>query len=83
MRGLNTVDTMLQLPDEILLKILSFVPKRNEIVLVCKKFYELVCEIDRHKLKINAGNHYGEEVRVHLLQLTLNTFNCIVIVYFL
>lgn len=51
---------LMQFPDEILLNILSFVPKRFEVATVCKKFYELICEIDRNKYVLTIGTRYDK-----------------------
>lgn len=56
---------LLELPYEILLQIISFVPKRFELSQVCKKFYELVCAIDKNRYKMNIGRDF-EDVRLLL-----------------
>lgn len=38
-----------ELPTEILLEIISYVPSRWNLSLVCWKFYEIVCEIEREE----------------------------------
>lgn len=60
----NTLD-LLQLPDEVLRYVLSFIPYRFEVSQVCKKFYELVCDMDKNKymLKVRT-NHWRGEVRI-------------------
>lgn len=40
-----------QLPDHVLKKILSLVPCRKNVENICKKFYGIICEIDRFKVK--------------------------------
>lgn len=57
----NCAIDLMMLPDEVLLEILSFVPDRFEVSQVCKKFYELICVIDRNRYKLCIGN-YGEKV---------------------
>lgn len=51
----------MKIPDEALMKILSFVPNRMNISSVCKKFYELICEIDRNQYKMKVGA-FGNKV---------------------
>lgn len=51
---------LLQLPDEVLIEILSFVPNRFEVAQVCKTFYELICIIDKNRYKLKAGVRYNE-----------------------
>lgn len=38
-----------ELPTEILLEIISYVPSRWNVSLVCWKFYDIVCEIEREE----------------------------------
>lgn len=52
---------IMNIPDEVLMKILSFVPNRINIAPVCKKFYELICEIDKNMYKLKVGA-FGNEV---------------------
>ena len=42
---------IIHLPDHVLKKILSLVSCRKNVEIVCKKFYGVVCEIDRFKVK--------------------------------
>lgn len=50
----NTTEIM-QLPDEVLTKILNFVPNRFDLAQVCKKFYDLTSEIEKFKFKLALG----------------------------
>lgn len=43
------VDNILELPPEMLHRILLFVPKRHDAALVCRKMYEVVCAVERNK----------------------------------
>jgi len=45
---------ILDLPDEMLLKILNDVPNRYEASLTCQRFYEMVCVIEANKFVMNA-----------------------------
>lgn len=51
---------LLQLPEEVLRNILSFVPIRFEVASVCKKIYKIVCDIDKNKYKLNIGKLFDQ-----------------------
>lgn len=81
----NTLD-LLQLPDEVLRYVLSFIPYRFEVSQVCKKFYELVCDMDKNKYMLKARtNHWRGEVRMktnHLMTFKIylnNLFSFVVV----
>ena len=51
----------MDLPDNVLEKILGFLPNRMDVATVCKKFYELICQIEKNKYKMKIGS-IGNEV---------------------
>lgn len=53
-------ENILQLPNEILIIILSFIDDRFEVAQVCKIFYEVVCIIDKNKFWLSFGNEIGK-----------------------
>lgn len=44
---------VLQLPNELLLRIIKLIPMRFELASVCGKFYEIVCKIEAKKFRIS------------------------------
>lgn len=74
---------MLDLPDEVLLVIFSFVPNRFKASQVCHKFYELVCEIDKNKfvMKIKPDEN-GVSLYGIILQNIINDFFPLFLVIF-
>lgn len=62
---------LLQLPDEILLQILIFVPNRFEVSQVCKKFYEIVCAIEKNRFALSTKT-VEDEVSGLSLQNNIN-----------
>jgi len=46
---MDEVVNILDLPDEMLLKILTCVPNRYEASLSCQRFYEMICVIETNK----------------------------------
>jgi len=51
---MEKVENILQLPDEILRKILSYVPNRRKAALVCSKMYETVCAVEMNKCRLRV-----------------------------
>lgn len=49
-----------QLPEEVLMEILSFLPNRFEVAPVCKKFYDLICIIDKNRFALKVDELYDE-----------------------
>jgi hypothetical protein len=54
------MEDIMKIPDEVLMKILAFVPNRFDVAPVCKKFYELICKIDENKYKLKVGAFHNE-----------------------
>lgn len=53
----NSVDPLiLQLPKELLMEILEYVPRRWNVALVCIQFYEVICMLERNLFKLNVKN---------------------------
>ena len=50
------MENLTDLPEEVLMKILGFLPNRMDVAPVCKKFYELICKIDKFKYKMIVGS---------------------------
>lgn len=51
----NNQDAMiLQLPNELIMKIIECIPERFETSLVCGKFYEIVCTLERKRHRIDV-----------------------------
>lgn len=48
----NSETHILLLPNELLMKIIEFVSKRSDVSLVCQRFYDLTCKIERNRMKI-------------------------------
>lgn len=44
---------ILQLPTEVIVKIFSYVQMRDAIPLVCQRFYEVLCLMERNMHQIN------------------------------
>lgn len=61
---MDNLNDLLLLPYEVLLEILSFVPDRFTVSQTCKKFYELICVIDKNHYKLIVGK-YGDKVSHH------------------
>lgn len=53
---------LLQLPDNVLTEILSFLPNRFDLALVCKKFYELISESEKNLYKIKVVRRFNEVI---------------------
>lgn len=51
---------LMDLSDLVLMEVLKFVPNRFEVALVCKKFYELICDIEKNRYKMKIGQSYNE-----------------------
>jgi len=69
---MEKVENILQLPDEILRKILSYVPKKWEVVLVCSKMYETVCAVEMNKFRMKVIEYKANEVSFNSRLLTLH-----------
>lgn len=51
------MESLLDFPDEILLKIFSFIPNcLTDYTSVCWKFYTLICDIDKFKYKMSIDS---------------------------
>jgi hypothetical protein len=50
-------DQFIQLPEEVLLNILSYVdyPSRPKVVLVCKTLYNLICELEKDQFALELS----------------------------
>lgn len=54
---------LLSMPNEVLLHILRFIPNRFIVSQVSKKFYELVCKLEKNRFILKLGttkNNWGE-----------------------
>lgn len=59
----NTKQGIFSLPDEILIYILSMVPKKRKMSEVCWTFYELTCELERNRcvLRIKDESYFDDK----------------------
>lgn len=71
----NQEAMILQLPNELLMKIIEFVPERFDISMVCVKFHEIVCTLDRksHKIALKDENTVSGNSKLLLLMAHLMT----------
>jgi hypothetical protein len=46
---------ILDLPSEVLAKVLGFLPLRTNYGAVCRKFYDIICHIDKCKYILKFG----------------------------
>lgn len=44
---------ILNLPTELLMKIFSYVRRRDEVCLVCQQFYEIICLLEKDLYRVN------------------------------
>lgn len=59
-------DQLLFLPDECFFNIFKFVdfPSRANVRLVCKRFYDLICDLEKDKHHLELGHSH---VSIHIL----------------
>lgn len=49
------INSILEFPTEILVKILSYIQQRCYLPLVCHRFYEIICLLERNLYKIKIS----------------------------
>lgn len=76
---------LLDLPDELLLEILTYIPQNELVSLACKQFYSLVCdyEKDRHPLELSYSELIDSDIISSVInsqrkfkELTINLCHC-------
>lgn len=62
---MSTDTGLSDLPPEVVFHILSYVPIRHNAALVCKKFYEHICAIEKdyYKLTLNSVSGFKHFVQ--------------------
>lgn len=55
------IENIVELPTEMLHRILSFVPNRFNVSLVCRRMYEVVCAVERNKFVLKTITNCSEE----------------------
>lgn len=70
-------DQLLFLPDECFRKIFKYVdfPSRSNLALVCKRFYELVCDMEKNRHPLEIG-YYQVSLNSDYLKLFQKTIYC-------
>lgn len=56
---MDKLENIINLPSEVLVKIVKFVPNKTPLKLVCKYFYEIIChiEVKTSRIKIYDDGH--------------------------
>lgn len=80
----SNVIQLLDLPDEVLLEVLSYIPQNESISLTCKQLYSLVCDFEKDRqLELNYSQLIDSDIMSSILcskrrfsSLTLNIRHC-------